>query len=704
MTRLALLLAVLVAAAAPSIGSAAVATSSTRSVLAIGTQATNVVAPPRFDLVGVRWRGPGRVELRTRSVDGSWRPWRDAAPEPEDRPDAGAAEARATRDWTVGSPWWVGPSDRLQVRSRGLVRSVRATFVRSPEVRIPLRALTASSAPPVVLRGAWGADESIRRAPPTYAPDLRYAIVHHTAGSNDYSRSEAAAIVRGIQVFHVRSNGWNDIGYNFLVDRFGTVYEGRFGGIDRNVVGAHAMGFNTGSVGVALLGTYTSARPSAAAEKALASLLSWRLDLSYVDPRASLTVPSGGSDRYPVGVAVSLRTVSGHRDTGFTVCPGDALYGRLAELAARSAATGGPKLYYPLADGALGGPVRFRARLSEPLRWQVAVTSSDGTAIARGAGSSTAIDWTWDSSAAPRGEYRWTITARSGERSVRPAEGTIGAAAEPVPLELSEVAAEPEAISPNGDGQADVATVSYVLSAPATIAVTVVDEVGWEVAELEPPRWRRAGKHAVTFDGRDLADGRYAVRIVARSADGAEAEAQAPVVVTRTLGAASLAPVAFSPNGDGRVDRTTVAFTLGRQASVVVRVLRDDRWVATPFTGVLGAGRRVVRWNGAKRVGRLRDGEYTVVLEVTDDVGTARLSFPLASDTTPPRLRLLSRTPPRLSISEPASVRLRVNGATRRLTVTRAGTIRLSGIRTVRTLTATARDPVGNLAAPLVAR
>jgi hypothetical protein len=128
----------------------------------------------------------------------------------------------------------------------------------------------------------------------------------------------------------VQGNGWNDIGYNFLVDRFGTIYEGRFGGIDRNVVGAHALGFNTGSVGIALLGTYGDAKPSAAAQDAIARLIAWRLDLAHVDPTSFLTFISGGSERYANGIPVLLSAVSGHRDTGFTECPGNALYSRLA--------------------------------------------------------------------------------------------------------------------------------------------------------------------------------------------------------------------------------------------------------------------------------------------------------------------------------------------------------------------------------------
>ena len=108
-----------------------------------------------------------------------------------------------------------------------------------------MRRLSIAGSPPIFTRRAWNANEAIRRGAPSYASSVQFAVVHHTAGSNSYTASQSAAIVRGIEVYHVQGNGWNDIGYNFLVDRFGTVYEGRFGGIDRNVVGAHALGFNT---------------------------------------------------------------------------------------------------------------------------------------------------------------------------------------------------------------------------------------------------------------------------------------------------------------------------------------------------------------------------------------------------------------------------------------------------------------------------
>src|SRR6185369_1940954 len=132
------------------------------------------------------------------------------------------------------------------------------------------------------MRSGWRADESIRRAPPLYAPAIQLAIVHHTAGANSYTRSQSAAIVRAIEIYHVKGNGWNDIGYNFLVDKYGQIFEGRYGGITRNVVGAHAQGFNTGSTGIALIGNYQSGTPTAVQLAALEKLIAWRLDLAHV--------------------------------------------------------------------------------------------------------------------------------------------------------------------------------------------------------------------------------------------------------------------------------------------------------------------------------------------------------------------------------------------------------------------------------------
>ena len=152
-----------------------------------------------------------------------------------------------------------------------------------------MRRLSIAGSPKIFMRRGWNANEAIRRGVPAYASSVQFAVVHHTAGSNTYSASQSAAIVRAIEVYHVQGNGWNDIGYNFLVDQYGQVFEGRFGGVERNVIGAHAEGFNTGSVGVAMLGTYGTTTPPAVARTALANLLAWRLDVAHIDPTRSST-------------------------------------------------------------------------------------------------------------------------------------------------------------------------------------------------------------------------------------------------------------------------------------------------------------------------------------------------------------------------------------------------------------------------------
>src|SRR5436190_12385911 len=365
------------------------ATLTVREVPLHGARTLASAAPRQFDMVGLHWRGSGTVEFRTRSLAAKWSAWRTAAPEGEDLPDIGSPETRASQGWQLGNPYWTGASDRIAYRLHGRVIRLRAYFVHSPDVRIPLRRASMAGSPPVLSRAAWGANEEIRRAPPSYAPSVQFALVHHTAGTNSYTRSQSAAIVRGIEIYHVEGNGWNDIGYNFLVDKYGQIFEGRFGGVDRNVIGAHAEGFNNGSVGVAVIGTYTAAAPPAAAQRALANLLAWRLDLAHVDPLSALTVASGGDPRFPAGVPVFLHAISGHRDTGFTTCPGNALYARLGAIAKTAAAMGLPKLYAPTVSGQPGGPADFHARLTTALPWTITVTDANRNQVGSGSGTGT---------------------------------------------------------------------------------------------------------------------------------------------------------------------------------------------------------------------------------------------------------------------------------------------------------------------------
>ncbi|MFO7572486.1 MAG: peptidoglycan recognition protein [Gaiellaceae bacterium] len=687
--------ATLAAALAPSALGGAPARVSAVELVSERGQEIRTADVRRFTLVGIHWRGAGDVLFRTRSVEGRWSAWRRAAPEEEDGPDPGAPERRSGA-WRVGNPWWTGASDGVQVRTRGTVTSVRAHLVWSPEIRVPYRRPAAVGLPAIVPRLSWGANEGIRRAPPAYATDVRFAIVHHTAGRNDYTRAEAPAIVRGIQLFHVQGNGWNDIGYNFLVDRFGTVYEGRYGGTDKNVVGAHAMGFNTGSVGIALLGTYGSTAPSAAAQEAIARLIAWRLDLAHVDPTGLLTVISAGSERFARGIPVSLRTVSGHRDTGFTECPGAALYARLNQLATTALRTGGAKLFEPVV-ASTGTSHRFRARLSSSLRWSVVVTSSAGAEVARGAGTGASVDWTWDAGGAPVGTYAWIITAGAA----RPATGSLRTGA-PAELAIESAQVQPEAISPNGDGQSDSATLAYTLPVAANVSVEVSDVFGGVVAIPIDRVWTRAGAQTVEITGDALPDGRYSVTLIARSPAGAEMRATVPLTVSRVLGLVSVSPAVFSPNGDGRQDTVTVRFSLTAPASVRVRVLRDGRGVAALLSNSLPAGSQRVVWDGLRAAGPIRDGSYSVVVDARDEVGAIAAAVSLVSDTRAPRIRVLPGRRLGLEVSEPAVVRLRVDGSPTTIAVERAGVVRIPSSGIPRRVRATARDAAGNVSPLLV--
>ncbi|WP_069385632.1 FG-GAP-like repeat-containing protein [Cellulosimicrobium cellulans] len=138
-------------------------------------------------------------------------------------------------------------------------------------------------------------------------------VVHHTAGSNDYTANQVPAIIRGIYAYHAQSRGWGDIGYNFLVDKFGRVWEGRAGGVDRAIIGAHASGVNSVRFGVSVMGNYDTAQVSGAAVDAVSAVVAWKLGLHGVR--------GAGGD-----------VVLGHRDVGQTSCPGVSLYAALPQI------------------------------------------------------------------------------------------------------------------------------------------------------------------------------------------------------------------------------------------------------------------------------------------------------------------------------------------------------------------------------------
>jgi N-acetylmuramoyl-L-alanine amidase len=686
----AFLLAAVALLATPALAHAE-ATLTMREVPLHGARTLESASPPPFDMVGLHWRGSGTVMFRTRSLSRRWSEWHPAAPEAEDGPDHPTQPG-----WRIGDPYWTGDANAIAYRLRGSVTRLRAYFVETPVDDLPPRRLSIAGSPPVITRLSWGADESIRRAAPAYAPAVRYALVHHTAGSNSYTRSQSAAIVRGIEIYHVKGNGWNDIGYNFLVDKYGQIFEGRYGGVDKNVVGAHAQGFNTGSVGVAVLGTYNAAAPPIAAQKALANLLAWRLDLAHVDPLSTLTVASGGNPRYPPGVPVFLHAISGHRDTGFTSCPGNALYARLGAIARTVAATGLPKLYSPTVTGQPGGPIEFRARLSAVLPWTITVADAGGRQVGSAFGTGTDVRWLWDATALPPGRYAWTLAAGD---TVRPATGFVGPA--PVPLTFKRAGVKPTAISPNGDGVADKATITYTLSAPATVTAVLEDAAGTDLGTLFS-QTRTTGTHTFVFSADAISDGRYAIVLTASSRKTTVTRTL-HVTVDRTVSGLVLSPAAISPNGDGRNDAATLSFTLARGATVRVDLRQSSRTITTLLDGTEQLGAQSLAWNGTVAEQRVPDGSYNVVVTVTTPLGTTSYSLPLRVDTVAPRLTAVSFVRHVFRLSEPAVVTLKAGRRSYRHAF-RAGVFTFPVARAARRYTVSAVDPAGNVSRTLRAR
>jgi hypothetical protein len=354
------------AAVVPPVEADAIEGIEVRSQWGDGTRSEAIASPITFSMVGLELPEGvevGEVHLRT-SADGvSWSDWLELDFDPQSGPDPDHEEAGQTGS-SHSDLAWVGEADFVQLDVEGgstedVVVHVldghglnRTTLGRAVDIaRASLRGggpavAEASARPAIVSRSGWGADESLRRRGPSYASSLRYSVVHHTATGNSYTQAEAPGIVRSIYRWHTVNNGWNDIGYNALVDRFGTVYEGRYGGLDRAVIGAHAAGFNSGSFGISLIGNMeqVSSVPAAAFDS-MVNMIAWKFSIHGVDAHGRTTETAGSGSRFATGQRVTLHTIVGHRDVGNTACPGRALYPRMAEMRdrvkARATGSGG---------------------------------------------------------------------------------------------------------------------------------------------------------------------------------------------------------------------------------------------------------------------------------------------------------------------------------------------------------------------------
>ncbi|MFC2779167.1 N-acetylmuramoyl-L-alanine amidase, partial [Actinomyces sp.] len=206
-------------------------------------------------------------------------------------------------------------------------------------------ATTANGLPvAVTTRAEWGANASYMSWDPEYAR-AGHVVVHHTAGTNSYSAGQSASIVRGIYYYHAVTLDWGDIGYNFLVDKFGTVFEGRSGSVAAPAgtmsIGAHARGVNTGTMGISMMGDYSTVSPSDAQLSAVGKMAGWflkRAGISDVTGWAGLHVWT--TERYQAGSTISMPRILGHRDVGYTTCPGNVGYSKLGAIRAIAKAQG----------------------------------------------------------------------------------------------------------------------------------------------------------------------------------------------------------------------------------------------------------------------------------------------------------------------------------------------------------------------------
>ncbi|HEV7887318.1 MAG TPA: N-acetylmuramoyl-L-alanine amidase [Acidimicrobiales bacterium] len=303
-------------------------------------------APFALSHVGLRWQGSEAavVQVRWQQPSGQWTEWRGVGVnhdlEDETTGTVYASLVRVDGARSVDTRVVRGEARSLTVAAIDTVHGPRH-LIAKPALSTPPAGASPSSArvppPPIVSRGEWGADESKRTGTPGFAP-IKRAIVHHTDTAND--DPDPAATVRAVYAYHTGFRGWNDIGYNFLVDAQGRVYEGRWArsyaagqvhdgedGSARGVIGAHAEGINSGSVGVALLGEFGSSSPTQAAVNGLQAVLSWKADRHDIDVAGSSSPTKADGT-----VLTNLPNISGHRDTKSTSCPGDVLWGRLPNI------------------------------------------------------------------------------------------------------------------------------------------------------------------------------------------------------------------------------------------------------------------------------------------------------------------------------------------------------------------------------------
>ena len=429
----------------------------------------------RFSLLGITWTDPdlavgGTVQVRTRAIaTGRWSGWQTLETEGTLGPDGGAEAQGELRG--SSEPLWVGPSDGVAARvvdaggTRPLPAGLRLDLIdpdsakptggqgggvelapSDPPSAAPLSSASASASasasvalPSYTSRSGWGADESLVTGTPAIGTTVKVVFVHHTAdsaGTADCAGS--AAHVRAILAYHVKSRGWLDIGYNFLVDQCGTLFEGRKGGVGKAVVGAHTYGFNSDSAGIVVLGTYTKDGISAAARKTISQVAAAKLTQYGFDPATTGKLTEHATDgKFPVNTVVTFNRIAGHRDGVNTVCPGDGLYAQLPAIRIE-ASSKVLALKAPAPTGGVSANGKYYVPGKATMSWSTATPSAmltkfemlvDGVAAATLAGTARA-----GQVVVPSGTHKLQVRAVhvSGNAETTPAATVVSDVTAPV--------------------------------------------------------------------------------------------------------------------------------------------------------------------------------------------------------------------------------------------------------------------------------
>ena len=390
-------------------------------------------------IVGMSWneKPEGMAWVRSSPDGDGWSEWIVVSIDDVHVPDPGTEEAANARPGS--SPVFIGDDRYVQYRiETSELPKVEADLVsaelkgaglsgvteRIPALQLP-GADAVPSQPTIVTRSQWGADECTTNSA-NYNSRVHVMFVHHTASPNDYTTAaEARQRVFNICVYHVEVRGWRDIGYNFLIDKFGNIYEGRAGGIERAVQGAHTGGYNSWSTGVAFLGSHQNDPPTSEAREAFRQLAAWKLDVHHVDPTATSYV----RDK-------TFTNIAGHRDAGSTACPGDACYNLLSTFREQARATGGAKIFdgWPAKNPIPGSQstgyeeTAFRFSFNTDVSWTFRIRRGGSTVFTQtgSAGANTQQTVRWDGRVSgenlPEGTYELWVDAKpsSGATSPRP--------------------------------------------------------------------------------------------------------------------------------------------------------------------------------------------------------------------------------------------------------------------------------------------